>query len=239
MREFKCLAVMRLVVAALVLAALPAAAADVEEAAKRIVEQTNAFRQAQGREPQAVNAALEQAAGDFAAFMAKNGKYGHAADGRTPAERAAAHGYDYCIVLENIAYLFRSTGYDTETLVQRFVEGWKNSPEHRKNLLERGATQTGAGVAQAQDGRYYGVQMFGRPKSAAIRFSVRNESGRRVEYQAGEREFSLPPRATRSHTVCRALQLRIALQKPFTARPSGGESYAIVERAGSLTVTRN
>lgn len=37
--------------------------------------------------------------------MAKTGKYGHAADGRKPAERAAAHGYEYCIVRENIAYL--------------------------------------------------------------------------------------------------------------------------------------
>jgi uncharacterized protein YkwD len=190
----------------LALASFSVAAADIEETAQAVVERTNAFRKSQGLEPQAVNPALAQAARDFAGFMAKTGKYGHAADGRKPAERAAAHGYEYCIVLENIAYLYRSTGYDTATLGRELVEGWRKSPEHRRNMLDPAATQTGIGVAHSKDGRYYGVQMLGRPKSSAIRFSVENRSTKKIAYRAGERRFSLPGRAVRAHTVCRPLR---------------------------------
>lgn len=212
----------------LVLAGFSVSAADVEEPAKAVVERTNAFRESQGLDPQTVNPALAKAARDFARFMAKTGKYGHAADGRQPAERAAAHGYEYCLVLENIAYLYKSRGYGTGALARELVEGWKNSPEHRKNMLEPAATQTGVGVAQSRDGGYYGVQMFGRPKSAAIHFSVDNRSGNDINYRAGDQRFSLPARAVRTHTVCRPQQLAIEMQRsPFNARPSGGERYVV------------
>jgi hypothetical protein len=95
------------------------------------------------------------------------------------------------------------------------------------------------GVAQGPDGRYFGVQMFGRPKSAAIRFSVANSSASKIDYRAGERHLSLPPRAVRTHTVCRPLQLTIRLPsrpKPFTARPDDGASYTVLERAGGFAV---
>jgi uncharacterized protein YkwD len=215
-------------IAALAFASLCVAAADVEETAQAVVERTNAFRESQRLQPQTADPALAHAARDFARFMATTGKYGHTADGRKPAERAAAQGYEYCIVRENIAYLYRSTGYDTTALARALVEGWKKSPGHRKNMLDPAATQTGVGVAQGKDGRYYGVQVFGRPKSAAIRFSVENRSASKIDYHAGERRFSLPARSVRTHTVCRPLQLIIDVQpKPITARPRGGESYVV------------
>ena len=216
--------------------AFAAPAADLTEAARQVVEATNAFRKAQGREPVSVDPALERAAREFAGFMAKTGKYGHGADGRTPAQRAVAQGYEYCIVLENIAWLYRSSGYGTAALAEALVEGWKGSPEHRRNMLNTAVTQTGVGIAQGEGGRYYAVQMFGRPKSAAIRFSVRNRAGEMIEYRAAGRSFSLAPRATRTHTVCRPPTLRVELSKPFTARPGNGASYTVVERSGGLAV---
>ena len=213
-----------------VCSACSAYAADVAQTAKAVVERTNAFRKAQGLEPVSDEPALQQAAQEFARFMAKTGKYGHTADGRRPPQRAAAQGYEYCIVSENIAYQYRSSGYDTATLAREMVEGWKQSPEHRKNMLQPAVTETGVGIAQGDEGRYFGVQMFGRPKSAAIRFSVRNNAGGTIEYRTGERDFSLGTRATRTHMVCRATEIRIALAsqpEPFSARAQDGTRYTV------------
>jgi uncharacterized protein YkwD len=52
--------------------------------------------------------------------MARTGIYGHVADGRQPVDRAAAEGYDACIVSENIARLYRSAGYDAVALPRPF-----------------------------------------------------------------------------------------------------------------------
>src|SRR2546423_1438495 len=75
---------------------------------KDIVRRTNDFRRDQGREAVAVNGKLAETAAYFAGYMARTDTYGHTADGKRPAQRATAHGYDYCIVLENIAYRYNS-----------------------------------------------------------------------------------------------------------------------------------
>jgi hypothetical protein len=204
-----------------------------------IIERTNDFRKSQELEPVGVDPSLEEAASAFASFMARTGKYGHTADGRRPSARAAAAGYARCIVAENIAYVYRSSGYDAPALAEQLVEGWKNSSEHRENMLNAAVTQTGVGIAQGESGRYFAVQMFGRPKSAALRFTVSNEAGTQVSYRAGKRSFSLGPRALRTHTVCRPMQIRIPLSgraEPFTARVSDGVRYTVLEREGGLTV---
>jgi hypothetical protein len=184
-----------------------AAAADVEQTAKRVIERTNAFRKAQGLQPVQVNAQLR-----------------------------AAQRYDACIVSENIAYLYRSQGYDAPALAREMVEGWKQSPEHREAMVDPAVSQIGVGIAQSASGRYYGVQMFGRPKSAAIRFSVRNQAGRPIRYRTGGQRFSLPPRAERTHTVCRRLELAIDAGKPFNVRPGDGARYVVIEKEGRLAV---
>jgi hypothetical protein len=227
---------------ALLLACMPlaaAAAADSGEARERVLEQTNALRKAHELQPLSAQAQLGAAARDFARFMANSGKYGHTADGREPAQRAAAQGYDACIVSENIARLYRSTGYDAASLAREMVDGWRQSPEHRKAMLDPAVTQIGVGIARSDTGRYYGVQLFGRPKRAAIRFSVRNMSGQALSYRAGERRHSLAPRVERTHTLCRQLELRIDLGKQsFAVRPSDGDSYTVVQRGGGLAVDR-
>ena len=178
-----------------------------------------------------VNAELQAAAHEFARYMARTGKVSHTADGRQPAERAAEQGYDYCIVSENIAYHFRSGGYaSAAALAGELVEGWKHSPEHRKNMVDSAVTQTGTGVARDEAGRYFAVQMFGRPKSASIRFEVENRSGETIEYRAGERRLSLDPRVSRTHAVCRPLEVviqRPGESGPFRARPVDGARYTV------------
>ena len=196
-----------------------------------MVEATNAFRKAHGLDAVRASPALEAAAREFSRYMARTRNYGHRADGRGPSERAAAHGYGYCIVSENIAYQYRSAGFESASAVaQAVVQGWKQSPEHRANMLDRAVTQTGVAIAQGDAGRYFAVQMFGRPKEASLRFSVQNRSGEKVEYRAGERRFTLAPRMSRTHTVCRPLELAITppgSREAFTAQVSGGERYTV------------
>jgi uncharacterized protein YkwD len=50
----------------------------------------------------ALSPQLMEAAQDFAKFMASTDKYGHIAGSR-PAAWAKQHGYNYCIISENIA----------------------------------------------------------------------------------------------------------------------------------------
>jgi hypothetical protein len=226
---------MRVLAQALVaLALLPAGAAAVEprDAAPHIVEEANAFRKAEGLAALKTDAALESAAVAFARFMARTGKYGHTADGRRPVERAAAAGYEHCIVAENIAYLYRSQGFGSaERLAREFVEGWKNSPPHRRNLVDGAVTETGVGVARDEQGRYFGVHLFGLPRSAQIRFRVENATGERVRYTLGEQGYTLDARVARTHSICRPA--RIAVER-FGAAVVDGARYVV--RPGAVDV---
>src|SRR4051812_8958922 len=179
--------------------------ADVAKVTALIVERTNDFRKAEKREPVKTNPDLTKTAEYFAKFMAKTGKYGHEADGSKPAERATKHGYEYCIVLENIAYQYNSEGFTTEALATGLVKGWQDSPGHRKNMLDPDVTETGVAVARSEKtGYYYAVQMFGRPKSLAVVFKIVNHTDAALEYTIGEDKYTLEPRYTQTHTRCRA-----------------------------------
>lgn len=211
---------------------------DLAKVAQLATERTNAFRKQEGRGPVAANKELAAAAGYFANYMAKNDEYGHGADGKRPAERAKEHGYDYCIVLENIAYAFDSRGFDAEPLAEKFFVGWRESPGHRKNMLDPDVTDTGVAIARSETtGYYYAVQMFGRPKSKAIEFKVTNKADAAVSYVIGEEKFTLEPRYTRGHTRCRPPELVLTLPardpdaKPETQtlRPANGEHFVITK----------
>jgi uncharacterized protein YkwD len=43
------------------------------------------------------------------------------------------------------------------------MQGWEASPGHRRNLLLADVTELGVGAAQGKSGRWYFVQVFGRP----------------------------------------------------------------------------
>ena len=205
---------------------------DLQKAAKQIVARTNRFREEHDFEPVARNEELAAAAEYFAEFMARTDKYGHHADGQTPAERAREHGYDYCIVAENIAMQYSSRGFGTKELARRFTRGWIESPEHRENMLNPHVTETGVAVAQSEEsGHFYAVQMFGRPRSAQIEFEIVNESRATVRYTLGDQTFRLPPRYTRTHQRCRPSKL--ILRRPqaddVTFEPEHGDTFVVTD----------
>jgi uncharacterized protein YkwD len=206
---------------------------DLKDVARRVVDRTSAFRKEEGRDPVAVSDELTATARYFANHMARNDEYGHTADGNQPSDRAKRHGYDFCIVLENIAHAFDSRGFDAEPLADKFFTGWKESPGHRKNMLDPDVTETGVAVARSETtGHYYAVQLFGRPKSGAIVFKVENRSDEAVKYTTGGQEFELAPRVVRTHIHCRPAEVTFAWP--------GGKSEAVKPPTGGrLVVTRD
>lgn len=139
--------------------------ADTLRVEKLLLEDGNEFRGENRRKALAPDPRLDAAARKFADYMARTGHYGHQADGRTPGERLRAEGYRWCRVAENIAYAFDSHGFHSPDLAYKFIEGWKASPGHRRNLLDPEVTAIGVAVARDRRNYYYAVQLFARPCS--------------------------------------------------------------------------
>jgi uncharacterized protein YkwD len=211
-----------------------AAAADLEQAERQVVEQTNRFRREEGAAAVRPNRQLEQAARGFAQFMARSGQYGHQADGREPVQRTRAAGYDECLVAENIAFQYSSAGFDTQELAEGFFVGWRNSPGHRRNMLDADATETGVAMARSPQGRYYAVQLFGRPAAQRVRFAIANRAAQAVRYELDGQPFDLPPRATRTHEQCGQSLLRVQLPgaQPQELHPGAGEQWRFEQLNG-------
>jgi len=214
---------------------------EVEKTEQLIIRLTNDFRQKQGLREVEPDSELNETAQYFADYMARTNKYGHTADGQRPSARAKQYGYEYCMVSENIAYFFRSTGFTTQALAEKAVTGWKESPGHRENMLEPDVTETGVAVAYSEDtGHYFAVQMFGRPKSKRFEFKVVNDAESAVEYLVGDRKMSLPPSYARVHRVCQTPKVKFILQDDGDEReknavvPSPGEQFVVEGQEGNL-----
>jgi uncharacterized protein YkwD len=175
---------------------------DLDIVAGNIVERTNDFRNKFKLPALSEEKTLSESAADFAKFMAATGKYGHESDGKQPYERANLHGYDHCVVLENIALKFGSEGVAQEELISFFVEGWEKSPEHRKNMLDPDVTQTGVAVKHNGRGYYYAVQMFGQPQSAMMRFEIYNRADIPLEFDLGGQKYTLDPNGIHELEIC-------------------------------------
>ena len=181
---------------------------DLGDVVKRVLVLTNGFREEEKREPLEVNDELRIAAQYFADYMARTSRFGRKADGQTPADRAKKYGYEYCIVAENLADGYNSEGFTTDELAREFVDGWKASPGHRRNMLDPDVTETAVAVAEGKmSGYFFAVQMFGRPRSMAMEFTIANESDTVLEYKMGERRLTLAPGHARTHQVCRQSDL--------------------------------
>jgi len=211
---------------------------DLARVEKLVVDGTNQFRRSEGVGAVEADARLAKAARYFAQYMARTDTYSHDADGSRPSERARSHGYDYCLVSENISYQYSSADFGTGELAGRYLDGWKSSPGHRKNMLAAAATDTAVAVARSEKtGRYYAVQMFGRPKSEAIEFEVTNSARDAVRYRVADRTFELAPRATRIHQQCGPEDIALVAmgdgQRGNTSlRAGNGDRFAIVGRPG-------
>ncbi|MFD3328428.1 CAP domain-containing protein [Streptomyces sp. NPDC058701] len=98
-----------------------------------------------------LNAKLTKAAQDHSADMAANSNMSHTgSDGSDPGRRITRAGYQWRTYGENVAY-----GYSTAAKV---MEGWMNSPGHKRNILDCSYKEIGIGLAQPG---HYWTQDFG------------------------------------------------------------------------------
>lgn len=146
------------------------------DAEEKITRLTNDLRTSVGLEELSASEPLRAAATEFARFMLAEGKYGHQADGRRPAQRAEDAGYEYCIVRENIAYIVDPNRPESLTIAKNFFDGWKDSEEHRENMLGEHIRQTAVALASEDGKTFYAVQMFGRPASAKFKIQIKNQT---------------------------------------------------------------
>jgi len=210
--------------------------ASIVAATSQVLDGVNRLRREKGIAPFVVNPELTQAARDFAAFMAESDQYGHEADGRSPSGRAAQAGYVACIVAENLAYQYLSTGFHTTELSQGFIEGWMDSAGHRANLLDPDVTETGLAIARSsRTSRYYAVQMFGRPRTLEVVFAIRSRMGRAIEYHLNEKTHPLPAGTTVTHRQCRPARLLFpgASRDTPAFTVGNGELYEVMAGAGN------
>lgn len=132
--------------------------------AENVVRLTNAAREALGLADLRVDDRLSRAATGKAEDMVVNSYFAHTSPtGVTPWSWIKGQGYSYVYAGENLAvHLFSAEGVH---------EGWMASPTHRENIVSEKYTDIGVGVAR---GTYEGfdtvfvVQMFGKPKTAAL-----------------------------------------------------------------------
>jgi hypothetical protein len=213
---------------------------DLPQTEIAILEMTNAFRKESKLGAVRPNAALTAAARAFADYLAKTGKFAHEADGHKPAERAQAQGYRYCLISENLAMNLDSRGFETRALAHQAVEGWKNSPGHRANMLQPGVTEIGVAVARAPnaDPKFISVQLFGRPEALKVEFRIENKAGAAVGYTLGEKTHALPVRSIVTHASCDPKQL--TFDKAGTAarrfEPRNGDRYVVRAKGEAITV---
>jgi uncharacterized protein YkwD len=221
----------------------PTRNANLAEAARQVLKLTNEFRKEEERDKAEINPQLAKAAQAFADYMARTSRYGHKADGSTPADRAQKAGYKYCIIAENIAYAYDSGGFTTDGLANELFGGWKVSPGHRQNMLDPDVTEIGIAIAQGADHGYvFAVQMIGRPRSKTLEFEITNESQTTVEYRMGDETFSLAPGHGRTHQVCRPRDLVFqwpdAEGKEHLVQPKNGDHFVVVQDGETLELRK-
>jgi uncharacterized protein YkwD len=113
-----------------------------------VLTETNAYRASQNLPQVQQNAALEAAATAYATYLAEHEAMGHTADGLNPGKRTAAQGYKWCFVSENVWSSFRKPETTlSQELARQAMDGWKKSPGHNANLLEKRAHEIGIGAA--------------------------------------------------------------------------------------------
>jgi Cysteine-rich secretory protein family len=210
---------------------------DLPQAEIAIVEMTNTLRRQSRLGAVTPNAALTETARAFADYLARTGKFAHAADGRGPTERAAAQGYHYCLLSENLAMSLDSRGFDSRTLARQTVDGWKNSPDHRANMLQPAVTEIGVAVARASDRnpKFIAVQILGRPEALKVEFRIDNQAGAPVSYTLGEETQTLPVRTVVTHTRCEPDRLTFAGAAQHFA-PHNGDRFVVRAQGGALVI---
>jgi hypothetical protein len=212
---------------------MPAIIPDIPTVETEIVQMTNDFRSKNKLGDVRPNKELSDAARAYAAYLAKTGSFSHTADGREAGDRVTSAGYEWCQIGENLALAQDSRGFEARPLAKKAVEGWINSPTHRKNMLAPYATEIGVGVARApdKDPKFISVQLFARPRSLQYEFQISNSSREAVGYSFGGEEHEVGPSYAVTHTACAPSPLafdRIG-DKPVAIRyeATGGIVYTL------------
>ena len=126
-----------------------------------MVNLINQERQNQGISPLTSQSPLAVAARNHSQDMACNDFFSHTgSDGSTPASRAAAQGYSFTTIGENIY-----AGSGPYNSPEQAFNAWMNSPGHRTNMLNPEFSEIGVGHgfdALSPYGGYF-TAMFGKP----------------------------------------------------------------------------
>jgi uncharacterized protein YkwD len=144
-----------------------AARVSVSAIEQSVIDATNAFRRQYGLAALKPTVKLLIVAQNHARNMARQDKFGdtdkngHILDGKNVEYRIQLSGYAFSHIAENVGYQLRRPDP-----AAAMMEGWKNSSGHRKNMLLPDVTELGVGAAQGKSGRWYFVQVFGRPAEA-------------------------------------------------------------------------
>jgi uncharacterized protein YkwD len=124
------------------------------------INRINAIRKEHGLEPLKVNAVLIKVARDYSRRMCQENFFSHYDPaGQSAMNRVQSAGVSLQIVGENLA-----KSYNARNPIQTSVEGWMQSPGHRKNILREEYSETGLGIWK-QGKNYYFTQLFLRPQS--------------------------------------------------------------------------
>lgn len=103
----------------------------------------SAFRAQNGLGPVQVESRLMQAAQTQARAMGERDRMGHRVAGPLP-RRVMAAGYDWGTATENLGAGYRS--------LDAAMQGWKDSPDHRHNLLNPEVTEIGVAAVRTPAG---------------------------------------------------------------------------------------
>ncbi|MFD6876193.1 MULTISPECIES: CAP domain-containing protein [unclassified Streptomyces] len=117
----------------------------------QVVALVNQERAKAGCSALTVNDKLTAAAQNHSQDMASHSNMSHTgSDGSDPGQRITRAGYSWSTYGENVAY-----GYNSP---EQVMNGWMNSPGHKKNILNCAFKEIGVGLAQPNS---YWTQAFG------------------------------------------------------------------------------
>jgi uncharacterized protein YkwD len=116
----------------------------------------NDFRREQHLIPLERQTELDRVARAHSEDMARRGFFAHESpEGRSWVDRLQLAGVSgFTMAGENVGQTNRAEPN------REILEGWKQSPAHRENLMSRPMNATGVGIARAPDGRLFYTQLY-------------------------------------------------------------------------------
>lgn len=180
---------------ALFLAPAAAPAQEPDEVEAQVLKKANAYRAKKDAGKLTLDDKLNATARAHARGMAKADRYGdednngHVWQGKKAADRAKGAGYKFAALAENVGW-----NRNKNDPADAIVKAWIDSAGHEKNLVNKELTQTGIGAAKSKTGKWYFVQLFGRPATAAVSITVTiaNRTKETIKFRVGNNKHEMP-----------------------------------------------